>query len=410
MTSDRLRAWARDWRFLTVEVGASAVSLGLFLAFLLLAPLMLLTGGVLVLPEAVRLLRVWSGRSRSRIGAFLGTTVAGPEAEEPADRTIDARLRFAFSRQTARELAWLTVHGLPTFTVALVCVTLPLGVVSSLSVPFYWFRAPADEPVMAPYPVTSWGLAATMPLVAAAYAAMAWLVVPAAARGVAAVSARLLTPDRRHELRARVDSLTLSRAAALDAHAAELRRIERDLHDGAQNRLVSVVMMMGLAERAFETGEDGLPQLRRAQEAATDALAGLRRTVHDIYPPILDELGLEGALGSLAGRSVVPCTLEVGDLGRVPAAVESATYFLVAEALNNVNKYSAAGAARVRVATEGPLLVVEVEDDGAGGAVERPGGGLAGMRRRVEAFEGRMAVTSPPGGPTTVRAELTCGS
>lgn len=410
MTSDRLRAWARSWRFLAVEAGASAVSTLFFMAFLLLAPLMLLTGGVLVLPEAARLLRRWAERARTRIGAFRGAPIPGPSSQEPADRTIDARLHFAFSRQTRRELGWLVVHAVPTLTVTLVCITIPLGVVSSLLVPFYWFLVPADEPVVAPYPVTSWGLAATMPLVAAAYAVLSWFLVLAAARGVAAVSARLLTPDRRFELRARVDSLTLSRAAALDAHGAELRRIERDLHDGAQNRLVSVVMMMGLAERAFETGGDGLPQLRSAQEAATEALAGLRRTVHDIYPPILDELGLEGALASLAGRSVVPCTLTVDGIGRVPAALESASYFLVAEALNNVNKYSAARAVHVRVAVDDAWLVVEVEDDGRGGAVERPGGGLAGMRRRVEAFEGRMTVVSPEGGPTNVRAELACGS
>ncbi|MDQ6523093.1 histidine kinase [Nocardioides sp. LHD-245] len=410
MTSDRLRSWTRSWRFLAVEVGASAGSLVLFMALLLLTPFMLLTGGVLVLPEAARLLRRWSDRARVRIGAFRGTPIAAPRVQQPADRTIDARLHFAFSRQTAREVGWLTIHALPTFTVGLVCLAIPLGILNSLLVPFYWFLVPADEPVVAPYPVTSWGLAATMPLVAVGYAVVSWYLVPAAARAVAAVSARLLTPDRRLELRARVDSLTLSRAAALDAHAAELRRIERDLHDGAQNRLVSVTMMMGLAERAFENGEDGLPHLRRAQEAASDALAGLRRTVHDIYPPILDELGLEGALASLAGRSVVPCTLELGDVGRVPAAVESATYFIVAEALNNVNKYSAADTARVRVAADRDLLHVEITDDGTGGAVERPGGGLAGMRRRVEAFEGRLTMTSPEGGPTTVRAELTCGS
>ncbi|WP_377325423.1 sensor histidine kinase [Pimelobacter simplex] len=410
MTSDRLRAWARSWRFLAAEAGASAVSTGFFMGFLLLVPLMLLTGGIFVLPEAARLLRRWAERARVRIGSFRGTTIPGPRSQEPADRTIDARLRFAFSRQTGRELGWLTLHALPTLLVTLVCIVLPLGALNSLLVPGYWFLVPEDDPIGAPYPVTSWGLAATMPLVAVAYAVLAWFLIPAAARAVTGVSARLLTPDRRSELRARVDSLTLSRAAALDAHGAELRRIERDLHDGAQNRLVSVVMMMGLAERAFETGGDGLPQLRSAQAAATEALAGLRRTVHDIYPPILDELGLEGALASLAGRSVVPCTLAVDGIGRVPAALESATYFLVAEALNNVNKYSEASAVRVRVAVDGPQLVVEVEDDGRGGAVERPGGGLTGMRRRVEAFEGRMSVVSPEGGPTNVRAELACGS
>lgn len=169
-------------------------------------------------------------------------------------------------------------------------------------------------------------------------------------------------------------------------------------------------MMLGIAERAQETGGDVLEPLRRAQDAATDALAGLRRTVHDIYPPILDELGLEGALTSLAGRSVVPCTIEADEVGRVPAAVESASYFVVAEALTNVSKYSEATRAAVRVVREGEILRITVEDDGVGGAVERPGGGVAGIRRRIEAFEGALELTSPVGGPTILRAELPCGS
>ena len=249
-----------------------------------------------------------------------------------------------------------------------------------------------------------------MPLVALAYALLAVFLIPAVARLVSFVSAQLLATPEKSRLAARVDALTLSRAAALDAHAAELRRIERDLHDGAQNRLVNVVMMLGIAERAQETGGDVLEPLRRAQDAATDALAGLRRTVHDIYPPILDELGLEGALASLAGRSVVPCTIEAADVGRVPAAVESASYFVVAEALTNVSKYSAATRASVEVAREGEVLLITVEDDGEGGAAERPGGGIAGIRRRIEAFEGTLELTSPAGGPTILRAELPCGS
>jgi signal transduction histidine kinase len=207
---------------------------------------------------------------------------------------------------------------------------------------------------------------------------------------------------------------TSRRAAALDAHVAEMRRIERDLHDGAQNRLVSVVMMLGIAERSLETNSDeALPQLRRAQEAATDALNGLRTTVHDIYPPILTERGLEGALRAVADRSVVPCSLEVVGLHRVPAAVESAAYFVVAEAVTNLNKHS--GASRASVAVDYDItgsverLRIAVDDDGAGGATERAGGGIAGIRRRVEAFAGTLRFTSPMGGPTRMSVELPCG-
>jgi signal transduction histidine kinase len=288
-----------------------------------------------------------------------------------------------------------------------------------LIVPAYWYLAPADDPISSPYPVTSWAAAAWSPLVAIGYALIAWWLVPAVAFALQWVQAKVLTPGRKARLADRVTALTASRAAALDAHGAELRRIERDLHDGAQNRLVSVVMMLGIAERSLETNPaDALPQLRRAQEAATDALAGLRTMVHDIYPPILDELGLDGALSALAGRSAVPCSLDVDRLRRMPTAVESATYFVVAEALTNVNKYSGANRATVSVrygpaglsdASSVERLVITIEDDGHGGATERAGGGIAGIRRRVEAFEGMMQLTSPAGGPTTMRVELPCG-
>lgn len=404
------RGWLRDARFLGIELGASVVSLALFCVILVLFPLMLITGGVLLFPQVVQVLHVWSDRARRRIGRRRAEDLPPLARTLPRGATIDDRLRFAFSRATARDALWLVLHAFPVMWVSLLTLALPLSAVNSLAVTWYWQFAPADGPVGSPYPVTSWELAWTMPLVALAYAVAAAFLVPAVARLVAFVSAKLLATPQRSRLAARVDALTLSRAAALDAHAAELRRIERDLHDGAQNRLVNVVMMLGIAERAQETGGDVLDPLRRAQDAASDALAGLRRTVHDIYPPILDELGLEGALASLAGRSVVPCTLDATDIGRVPAAVESASYFVVAEALTNVNKYSAATRAAVRVEREGELLLIAVEDDGTGGAIERPGGGLAGIRRRVEAFEGTMELSSPAGGPTILRTELPCGS
>lgn len=405
-----MRGWLRDARFLGIELGASVVSLALFCVILVLLPLMLITGGVLLLPQVVQVLHAWSDRARRRIGRRRGDDLPPLSRRLPRGATIDERLRFAFSRPTGRDALWLTVHAFPVMWAALLTLALPLAAINSLAVTWYWQFAPADDPVGSPYPVTSWELAWTMPLVALAYAVAAVFLVPAVARLVAFVCAKLLATPQKSRLAARVDALTLSRAAALDAHAAELRRIERDLHDGAQNRLVNVVMMLGIAERAQETGGDVLEPLWRAQDAASDALAGLRRTVHDIYPPILDELGLEGALASLAGRSVVPCTLEATDIGRVPAAVESASYFVVAEALTNVNKYSEATTATVRVEREGELLLIAVEDDGVGGAVERLGGGFAGIRRRIEAFEGTMELTSPAGGPTTLRTELPCGS
>ncbi|WFR74688.1 histidine kinase [Prescottella defluvii] len=253
-----------------------------------------------------------------------------------------------------------------------------------------------------------------MPLVALAYAALGWWLIPLMARGVAGITSRLLAPRRETELSERVSALTASRAAALDAHAAELRRIERDLHDGAQNRLVAVVMMLGLAERSLRVApEQALPQLLRAQDAASDALSELRTLVHDIYPPVLDELGLGGAVSALAGRSAVPCVLDVDRLRRAPAAVEAAAYFVIAEALTNVAKHSGAERVQVTIATRdderGATMLIDIVDDGVGGAVESAGSGLAGIRRRVAAFEGTMTIHSPLGGPTRLEVQLPCG-
>jgi signal transduction histidine kinase len=411
MSRERLRRWWRALRFLAADCLASAGSLCLVIAGLVLLPIMLLSGGRLALPDALRTLRNWSDRARTRAGRFRRIRIAAPRAVPETPGTEES-VRLAFSQTTGRDATWLIIHALPMFFASLITLAIVASVLTSLAVPFYWWTAPPDDPIAAPYPVTSWWGAAWMPLVALGYALISWWLVPAVAQFFAWLDALLLAPTRSMALSERVDALSTSRAAALAAHAAELRRIERDLHDGAQNRLVSVVMMLGLAERSLETSPgDALPQLRRAQEAAADALAGLRETVHDLYPPVLDELGLEGALSALAGRSAVPCTLELGSLGRLPAAVESATYFIVAEALTNVNKYSEASRVHARVSLQGEpdeRIIIAVEDDGIGGAVEHPGGGLAGIRRRSEAFEGTLSLESPPGGPTRIRAELPC--
>lgn len=414
VSHDRLRRWWRAARYLVVELGAGLGSLLFVFVALVLSPLLVLSGGWLAVPLLVRPLRRWAVRARVRNGFSSPEVVGSTNSQVPAGLTIRERLRVTLSRTTAAELLWLIGHGLLVPIVALATLLIPLMALNALFVPAYWYLAPANDPVASPFPVTSWAAAAWMPLIALGGAVIAWWAVPAVAFVLRRVQEQVLTPGPKATLAERVTALTASRAAALDAHAAELRRIERDLHDGAQNRLVSVVMMLGIAERYLETNpSEALPQLRRAQAAATDALAGLRTTVHDIYPPILDELGLEGALSAVAGRSAVPCTLAADGLRRVPTAVESATYFVVAEALTNVNKYSRASRVTVSVETDGsgPIerLLVAIEDDGHGGATERPDGGIAGIRRRVEAFEGTMQLDSPVGGPSTMRVELPCG-
>jgi signal transduction histidine kinase len=414
MSRDRLRRWWRALRYLVVELGVGLVSFAYVIAGLVMVPLLVFSGGWLIVPLIVRPLRWWAIRARTRSERYSGRIVESAYGPIPASPTYAESLRLAFSRSTARDLLWLIGHGVIVPLVSLFTIALPLAAVNALVVPAYWYLAPADDPISSPFPVASWGAAAWTPLVAVGYALVSWWLVPGVAFVLRWAQASILTPGRNERLVDRVTALTASRAAALDAHSAELRRIERDLHDGAQNRLVSVVMMLGIAERSLETNPaQALPQLRRAQDAALDALAGLRTTVHDIYPPILDELGLEGALSAVAGRSAVPLSLEVSGLHRVPTAVESATYFIVAEAVTNINKYSGATRATVSVVSDTSAaierLLIVIEDNGGGGAVERVGGGIAGIRRRIEAFEGTLELTSPVGGPTRMKVELPCG-
>jgi signal transduction histidine kinase len=208
----------------------------------------------------------------------------------------------------------------------------------------------------------------------------------------------------------RVAELTATRAAALDAHAVELRRIERSLHDGTQNRLVAVNVLLGAARRAVQRDPARADEiLGRAQDAAEQALGELRTVVRGILPPVLDH-GLAGALDGLAASCAVPCRVVVDLPVRCAASVEATAYFVVAESLTNVVKHSGATAVAVTVRRERDRLVIGVDDDGHGGADEAHGSGLTGIRRRVEAYDGRLTLTSPPGGPTRIQVELPCGS
>jgi signal transduction histidine kinase len=205
--------------------------------------------------------------------------------------------------------------------------------------------------------------------------------------------------------------LAEQRDLAVAAATGDRRQIERDLHDGAQARLVSLAVDLGRARRRLEEGgstDEAAELVRAAHEEAKLALAEIRDLARGIHPAVLTDRGLDAALSSLAARSPVPVALSA-DLGtRPPEAVESAAYFVVAEALTNVARHSGAAHAAVSVVREDGALVVEVRDDGAGGAEARPGSGLAGLRDRVGALGGTLEVESPSGGPTSVKAVLPC--
>jgi signal transduction histidine kinase len=224
----------------------------------------------------------------------------------------------------------------------------------------------------------------------------------------AAAASSLLAPTR-NEMAARVGQLTESRWDAVDASAAELRRIERDLHDGAQARLVALGMNIGFAEQMVKDNPDlALTLLAEARESSGQALSELRALVRGIHPPALAERGLDGAVRALALSLPLPVDVHIDLPGRPSAPVESAVYFAIAEALTNVVKHSGANRAWLQLEHDHGKLIAIVFDNGTGGAYPRTGGGLAGIERRLNSFDGMVAVTSPAGGPTQVTMELPC--
>jgi signal transduction histidine kinase len=228
---------------------------------------------------------------------------------------------------------------------------------------------------------------------------------------VGAAAALALENERlQAELRAHLEELTASRTRILEAAQAERRRIERDLHDGTQQRLVSVAMTLGLADSRLSVDpESAQTILRDARAGISEALEDLRQLSRGIHPGILTERGLGPALDELTRSSHLPVELTVSLPERLPDRVEIAAYFFVSEALTNVAKYADATTVRVCVERVDDRAVIRVADDGAGGADPSRGSGLRGLRDRVEALGGRFSLTGPPEKGTVVAAEIPCG-
>ena len=357
-----------------------------------------------------RLARLWANWHRDRAGRLLET----PLASRPALRATGRRAWA--DPATPRDLLWLPVNamtavafGLP----ALLCVGNALLAV--VATPLWWAFAPEDRPrLFIEIPVTGWATALSLgPLQIFLLTALAYLGFLPIARVHARICLVVLSHSAAEQLADRVAVLTRTRADVLDAHGAELRRIERDLHDGTQARLVAIAMRLAVARQALSDSPrneqflEGL--LRDAHEGTEEAMTELRDVIRNVYPPILADRGLAGALTAVTARCGVPTRLDIGDLGRVPAAVEAVVYFAVAEALTNVARHSHASTAGVRVSRKADRLSVAIVDNGTGGADDRLGTGLAGIRRRVLALDGTVEVDSPAGGPTTITMELPCG-
>jgi len=235
-----------------------------------------------------------------------------------------------------------------------------------------------------------------------------WLVTPHLARARAMAERGILGHSRVEQLEQRVEEVTASRAETLDHSAAEVRRIERDLHDGAQAQMIAAGMHLGMAEKLVTTDpEAATEKLRQARETTLAALAEMRALIKGIHPPALADQGLVGGIEALAYAAPVAVSVNTDLPGHPPAAVESAVYFAVAECLTNVVKHADARRAWVRLEHNHGLLRVEVGDDGTGGA-DPSGSGLEGVRQRLSVFDGTIRVSSPVAGPTLITMELPC--
>jgi signal transduction histidine kinase len=379
---------------LFVGVGAAAIILSIASTGLSL----LLAGiGVLILAIAIEGSRLVARIERWRV--FGGEPVRPPaHPYKPLRGDFLDLLRAEFTDESR----WRDV--------LYVAVNLPLTVIEFAVIGFVWIAAL----VMVTMPSWYTAPAGSAPTWLGSIAGLVLLPVAASLTQLVmrlhrAVVTGLLCTSESRELQRQVERLRESRSAVLDVEASELHRIERDLHDGAQQRLVMLSIDLGLASERIDTDPTAAKQLiLEGQAQAREALAEIRQLVRGIAPSILLDRGLVPALESISGRGPVPTVikseLEPGE--RFPAAVERAGYFVVAEALANVAKHSGATRCEVRCRREGPRLVVEVWDDGAGGAGLEPGGGLEGLAGRVAGVDGTFSISSPAGGPTTVRADL----
>ncbi|MCB0894485.1 MAG: sensor domain-containing protein [Nocardioidaceae bacterium] len=364
----------------------------LFLAVVLIALAVLwIVGGALVvvwvglgiLAGVVPATRWIANLHRSMAARTLGQPVPVPYRPIPRGQGFFAKAGVVVADpMTWRDLAWVFLAPAVGLVVSILVLVLLLGVVTAV---IWWFVTP--------------------PLMTAR----------------AHFDRFFLAYSRTEKLEQRVQALTESRADLVDTSAAELRRLERDLHDGAQARLVALSMSLGMADAAFDEDPERARQLVNDARATTAAAIGdLRSVVRGIHPPVLADRGLAGAVEALALDMAVPTAVDVRLGGRPPAPVESAVYFAVAECLANVGKHAHAEHAWVTVIVERPdspdgaagpeVLRAVVGDDGRGGADPAAGTGMLGVMRRLAAFDGTMSVSSPAGGPTLITLEVPCDS
>jgi signal transduction histidine kinase len=358
--------------------------------------------GRFFVPPVLLALRQLASLTRRLAGEWCGVPIAESYQPPPADPHYTARLRWLLSDVTTwRDLLWVAVNVLVGWILAVASATLIVvgGVVFLVPVVSRALPPPAfpgnTKPVLAVL-----GCA----MLAAGVAAAPWLL-----RGYGLLAATILAPPGKAELAQRVRHLSQTRSEALDTGAAEVRRIERDLHDGAQARLVAMGMTLDAAGQIIDTNPDAARALlAEARDSSVKALAELRALVRGIHPPVLADRGLTDAVQALTLDTPLRIHLASDLYGRPPAPVESAAYFAVSELLANVSKHAEARETWVDIRHGDGMLRIGVTDNGHGGVDPARGSGLRGIERRLASFDGILAISSPPGGPTAVTMEIPC--
>jgi signal transduction histidine kinase len=364
--------------------------------------------GRFFVPATLVALRGLANLTRRLAGEWCGVTIAEPY-RPPPDGTQNTqklsdpeRMRWLLGDvATWRDLLWVAVNALAGWILAVASAALAVTGLVAFLVPVV-SRAvpPAAFPGNTKPTLAVLGFA----MVAAAVAAAPWLL-----RGYGLLASSMLAPAGKAELALRVRHLAQTRTETLEGGAAEIRRIERDLHDGAQARLVAMGMTLDAAGQIIDSNPEAARALLwEARDASVKALAELRALVRGIHPPVLADRGLGDAISALTLDTPLRIHLASELYGRPPAWVESAAYFAVSELLANVSKHAQARETWIDIRHTDGMLRIGVTDNGHGGADPARGTGLRGIERRLAAFDGVMAISSPPGGPTAVTMEIPC--
>ncbi|MEU1792999.1 sensor histidine kinase [Streptomyces californicus] len=415
--SGRLRSSsAAAGRGLFLSVVGLAVSTALFVLAVVSISFILLGIGVFTTPVVLEAVRKHA--NQRRLWAATWSSVRIPVPYRPFPRELRPGVTGQVERTTLmlkdpatwRDLLWLLVDMTAGSVLAVVAAGLMLYPVESVVLAAGLWRVFQDEPywyMFVPVDSQLTGLAALALGIVLFHVGLR--ATEAVLRAHFLLARTVLAPARDEELARRVERLTETRHEAVDTAASELRRIERDLHDGAQARLVAMGMNLGTIEALVEKDPaQAKKMLAMARESSAEALTELRDLVRGIHPPVLAERGLGDAVRALALRLPVATEVTVELAGRAEATVESAAYFAVSEALTNAVKHAQAERVYVDLHHTEGMLRISVTDDGKGGAVAGPGSGLSGIERRLGTFDGVLAVSSPAGGPTMVTMEIPC--